>query len=63
MNVQNKFLNKVSCLSEDVKQVLPAAVLLDHDLTQLYATSCKGNNQDLQHYPVGFLFPLVFLFV
>ncbi|XP_060674146.1 protein unc-13 homolog isoform X3 [Ziziphus jujuba] len=47
------FLNEVSCLSEDVKQVLPAAGSLDNDLRQLYATACEGNNQDLQHYPIG----------
>ncbi|KAF3448508.1 hypothetical protein FNV43_RR09221 [Rhamnella rubrinervis] len=47
------FLHGVSCLSEDVKQVLPAAALLDHHLTQLYVSACGVNGQDLHHYPIG----------
>ncbi|KAL5551787.1 hypothetical protein UlMin_001963 [Ulmus minor] len=47
------FLNGVSCLSEDAKSVLPAARLLDHNLTQLYRTAGGDNNEDLHHYPIG----------
>lgn len=47
------FLKEVSCLSEDVKSVLPAAHLLDRDLTKLYTTACGSHNQDLHHYPIG----------
>ncbi|PON58344.1 hypothetical protein PanWU01x14_167360 [Parasponia andersonii] len=47
------FLNGVSCLSEDVKSVLPAADSLDHDLTKLYTAAGGANNQDLHHYPIG----------
>lgn len=53
------FLKGVSSLSEDVRLVLPAAHLLDDDLTQLYISACEENrqhhhlNQDLNHYPIG----------
>ncbi|XP_050267137.1 protein unc-13 homolog isoform X2 [Quercus robur] len=53
------FLKGVSSLSEDVRSVLPAAHLLDDDLTQLYISACEENrqhhhlNQDLDHYPIG----------
>lgn len=53
------FLEGVSSLSEDVRSVLPAAHMLDHDLTQLYISACEENrqhhdlNQDLDHYPIG----------
>ncbi|XP_062074226.1 protein unc-13 homolog isoform X2 [Humulus lupulus] len=46
------YLDGVSCLSEDVKSVLPAADLLDHDLTKLY-TASGASYQDLHHYPIG----------
>ena len=50
-------------LSEDVKLVLPAADMLDHDLTQLYSSACKDHgsfhpfDQDFDHYEVGFFLP------
>ncbi|KAK4558133.1 hypothetical protein RGQ29_007763 [Quercus rubra] len=53
------FLKGVSSLSEDVRSVLPAAHMLDDDLTQLYISACEENrqhrhlNQDLDHYPIG----------
>ncbi|KAM3687195.1 hypothetical protein ACJW31_10G059700 [Castanea mollissima] len=53
------FLKGVSYLSEDVRTVLPAAHLLDDDLTQLYISAREENrqhhhlNQDLDHYPIG----------
>ncbi|KAK9984439.1 hypothetical protein SO802_033964 [Lithocarpus litseifolius] len=53
------FLKGVSSLSEDVRSVLPAAHLLDDDLTQLYISACEENRQhhhlnpDLDHYPIG----------
>ncbi|RVW16444.1 hypothetical protein CK203_067831 [Vitis vinifera] len=37
------FLKGVTSLSEDVKLVLPAADMLDHDLTQLYSSACKDH--------------------
>ncbi|KAM6556840.1 hypothetical protein CsatB_003859 [Cannabis sativa] len=46
------YLDGVSCLSEDVKSVLPAADLLDHDLTRLY-TASGASYHDLHHYPIG----------
>ncbi|KAG2681254.1 hypothetical protein I3760_11G135700 [Carya illinoinensis] len=53
------FLGGVSSLSEEVRSVLPAACLLDHDLTQLYISACQVNrrhdhlNHELDHYPIG----------
>ncbi|XP_034709140.1 protein unc-13 homolog isoform X2 [Vitis riparia] len=53
------FLKGVMNLSEDVKLVLPAADMLDHDLTQLYSSACKDHgsfhpfDQDFDHYEVG----------
>ncbi|KAL6986195.1 hypothetical protein U1Q18_019563 [Sarracenia purpurea var. burkii] len=37
------FLKGVSCLTEDVKLVLPSADMLDHDLTQLYSSAFEEN--------------------
>lgn len=53
------FLKGVTSLSEDVKLVLPAADMLDHDLTQLYSSACKDHgsfhsfDQDFDHYEIG----------
>ncbi|KAL5748684.1 hypothetical protein ACOSP7_025728 [Xanthoceras sorbifolium] len=53
------FLKEVSCLSEDVRFVLPAADMLDHYLTQLYTSAFQENgshhpfNQTLDHYQIG----------
>lgn len=52
------FLRGVSSLSEDVRSVLPAADMLDQDLTQLY-NSVEQNKlhsplyQNLDHYKIG----------
>ncbi|XP_028054967.1 protein unc-13 homolog isoform X2 [Camellia sinensis] len=37
----NPFLKGVSCLTEEVRLVLPAADMLDHDLTRLYSSACE----------------------
>ncbi|XP_057977083.1 protein unc-13 homolog isoform X2 [Malania oleifera] len=53
------FLKGVACLSKDARSVLPAADMLDHDLTQLYASASEENQlnhpfgQDFDHYPIG----------
>ncbi|KAA8522362.1 hypothetical protein F0562_013277 [Nyssa sinensis] len=52
------FLKGVSCLSEDVRLVLSAADMLDHDLTQLYYSACDENglhslcSQKFDHYQI-----------
>ncbi|GAV68924.1 DUF810 domain-containing protein [Cephalotus follicularis] len=60
------FLEGVLSLSEDARSVLPAADMLDHELTQLYNSALKENGlhlpfeQDLDHYPIGkFSGPLI----
>nr|XP_027080493.1 protein unc-13 homolog isoform X1 [Coffea arabica] len=53
------FLQSVSCLSEDVRAVLPAANELENCLTELYCTACQENGLTLQfseefiHYQIG----------
>ncbi|KAK9277789.1 hypothetical protein L1049_007336 [Liquidambar formosana] len=53
------FLRGVSSLSEDVRSVLPAADMLDYDLTRLYTSACEESrlhyplDQDLDHYQIG----------
>ncbi|XP_059645069.1 protein unc-13 homolog isoform X2 [Cornus florida] len=53
------FLEGVSCLSEDVRLVLPAANMLEHDLTKLYSSACEGNglhspcSQPFDLYQIG----------
>uniref|UniRef100_A0A5B7C3J2 MHD1 domain-containing protein n=1 Tax=Davidia involucrata TaxID=16924 RepID=A0A5B7C3J2_DAVIN len=53
------FLKGVSCLSEDVRLVLSAADMLDHDLAQLYSSACEENgfhspcSQQFDHYQIG----------
>ena len=60
VDMQKPFLKEVTCLSEDVKSVLPAADMLDHELTHLYSSVCKDHgsvhrfDQAFEHYEVGF---------
>lgn len=55
---QRPFLQGVSCLSEDVRAVLPAANELENCLTELYCSACQENGSTLMfseefiHYQV-----------
>ncbi|KAG8374878.1 hypothetical protein BUALT_Bualt10G0041300 [Buddleja alternifolia] len=51
------FLKDVTCLTEDVKKVLPAAYALERYLIEQSSSACKENNsdygQEFEHYPIA----------
>ncbi|OWM63959.1 hypothetical protein CDL15_Pgr006185 [Punica granatum] len=49
------YLEKLSCVSEDVRSVLSAANMFDHGLTCLYMSACEEDRmliQELDHYKI-----------
>ncbi|XP_011081014.1 uncharacterized protein LOC105164132 isoform X3 [Sesamum indicum] len=51
------FLKDITCLTDDVRKVLPAAYALERCLIQLYSSACEGNDsqycQEFDHYPIA----------
>lgn len=56
--LQKPFLKDVTCLTQDVRKVLPAAYALEHCLIKLYSSACKErelhflHGQEFDHYQV-----------
>ncbi|KAL0329748.1 UNVERIFIED_CONTAM: protein unc-13 [Sesamum radiatum] len=51
------FLKDITCLTEDVRKVLPGAYALERCLIQLYSSACEENDsqycQEFDHYPIA----------
>ncbi|GFQ01344.1 hypothetical protein PHJA_002278300 [Phtheirospermum japonicum] len=51
------FIKDITCLTEDVRKVLPAAYELETWLIKLYSSACKENYShyglELEHYPIA----------
>ncbi|KAI3468779.1 hypothetical protein Pfo_025442 [Paulownia fortunei] len=51
------FIKDITCLTEDVRKVLPAAYALEHCLIELYSSACKENNshygREFEPYPIA----------
>ncbi|KAL8543750.1 hypothetical protein ACS0TY_004350 [Phlomoides rotata] len=51
------FIKDITCFTEDVRKVLPAAYELEHCLIKLSSSACKENNihhdQEFEHYPIA----------